>query len=96
MKKLSILALAAILMLSLVGIAVAMSHEISGTVSSVDSAAKTVKVKTAKGEETVAIGADTKIMVGSSEKALGDVKTGDKVVIKNPGAPAKKKVVVGC
>jgi uncharacterized protein (UPF0333 family) len=96
MKKFSVLVLAVVLMLSLSGIALA-GGEVSGTVTAVDANAKTVKVKTDKGEEAVAIAADTKIMVGTAEKALGDIKTGDMVTIQNPGAAAKKKKpAVGC
>lgn len=92
MKKLSILAVVAVVALALAGAVFA--GDVSGTVSAVDAKANTITVKTDKGDVTVNVTADTKIMVGTAAKAIADVKVGDKVSVKT--AEKKAKPAVGC
>ncbi|MBI5559829.1 MAG: hypothetical protein HY883_00960 [Deltaproteobacteria bacterium] len=52
-----------------------------GKVTAVDVKAKTITVKTKKGDVTISITDASKIMVGKEAKALTDVKVGDKVKV---------------
>lgn len=59
----------------------------AGEVTAVDAAAKTITVKTKKGEVVISITDESVIKVGKETKSLADVKVGDKVKV----TVAKKK-----
>ena len=59
----------------------AKAEKFSGTVSSVDEAAKTVVVKSKKGEKTFTLADTTKITRGGKEMALADLKQGMNVSV---------------
>ncbi|MBI3754774.1 MAG: hypothetical protein HY265_01245 [Deltaproteobacteria bacterium] len=61
----------------------------SGAVTAVDVNAKTVTVKTKKGEVVISISDASKITVGKETKTLDQVKAGDKVKV-TVVKPAKK------
>ena len=59
----------------------AKAEKFSGTVDKVDEAAKTVVVKSKKGDKTVVIDAAAKITKGGKEMPLADLKSGMNVTI---------------
>ncbi|HBR18064.1 MAG: hypothetical protein A3G39_07540 [Deltaproteobacteria bacterium RIFCSPLOWO2_12_FULL_43_16] len=61
----------------------------SGEVTAVDANAKTITVKTKKGEVVISITENSKITVGKETKTLDQVKAGDKVKV-TVVKPAKK------
>jgi PDZ domain-containing secreted protein len=54
----------------------------TGPVAAVDAKAKTITVKTTKGDVTAMVDDKTKIMMGKDMKTLADIKAGDKVKVK--------------
>jgi Cu/Ag efflux protein CusF len=76
MKKVFSIVLSILLVISIAGMAVAKEKvkvkQITGEVAAVDAAAKTLVVK----------GKKTEVTVTADEKALVDIKAGDKVVVK--------------
>jgi len=54
----------------------------TGEVAAVDVKAKTITVKTKKGDVTAMVDDKTKIMMGKDMKTLADIKAGDKVTVK--------------
>ena len=87
-KILNILTLAviAVFVMALANVNVAIAKEkvysLKGEVVSVDSAAKALTVKDKKGEETIVTDEMTKIKMGKKAEALGDIKAGEKVLVK--------------
>lgn len=76
MKRLFLIVLSILLVFSIAGVAVAKDKvkvkQITGEAAAVDAATKTLTVKGKKAEVTVT----------ADEKALADIKVGDKVVVK--------------
>ncbi len=56
--------------------------QVTGEVTAVDATAKTLTVKGKKGEVALMADDKTSVMMGKEKKALGDVKVGDKVMVK--------------
>jgi len=56
--------------------------QVTGEVTAVDAAAKTLTVKTKKGDVMLTADDKTAVMAGKEKKALADVKAGDKVTAK--------------
>lgn len=84
MRKLSIGVLAAVLVLGLSAVALAagpVTHSASGTITAIDTTAKTVSVKTKAGSEVFAIGAKTELMSAGKAITLQDLKQGDSVEV---------------
>lgn len=56
--------------------------QVTGEIAAVDASAKTLTVKGKKGDVSISVDEKTKIMAGKDMKALGDLKTGEKVTVK--------------
>jgi len=56
--------------------------QVTGEVTAVDAAAKTLTIKTKKGDVMLTADDKTAVMAGKEKKALADVKAGDKVTAK--------------
>ncbi len=69
--------------------AAAKIHSVTGEVTAVDAAAKTVTLKAKKGEVTVSVEDKTSIKEGKEKKTLADLKAGDKVTVKYTEADGK-------
>ncbi len=64
-------------------------HSVTGEVTAVDASAKTVTLKTRKGEVVVSVADKTSIKEGRKKKSLEDVKAGDKVTVRYTEADGK-------
>ncbi len=55
-------------------------NQVSGEVTAVDAAAKTVTIKSKNGEVTIATDDKTMVRVGREKKTLADIKVGDRAI----------------
>jgi Cu/Ag efflux protein CusF len=69
--------------------AAAKVHQVTGEVTAVDAAAKTVTLKHKKGEVVISVEEKTTIKEGKEKKSLADVKAGDKVTVHYTEADGK-------
>jgi Cu/Ag efflux protein CusF len=69
--------------------AAAKIHQVTGEVTAVDAAAKTVTLKHRKGEVVISVVEKTSIKEGKEKKSLEDVKAGDKVTVHYTEADGK-------
>jgi Cu/Ag efflux protein CusF len=69
--------------------AAAKVHQVTGEVTAVDAAAKTVTLKHKKGEVVISVAEKTSIKEGKEKKSLEDVKAGDKVTVHYTEADGK-------
>ncbi|MBI5057435.1 MAG: hypothetical protein HZB61_12545 [Nitrospirae bacterium] len=63
--------------------------QVTGEITAVDAAAKTLTVKGKKGDVAISVDDKTKIMAGKDMKTLADLKTGEKVTVKYTEADGK-------
>jgi Cu/Ag efflux protein CusF len=91
MKKITAIVVALIFVLAFTAasFAAAKVHSVTGEVTAVDAAAKTVTLKAKKGEVVIAVVEKTSIKEGKEKKSLADVKAGDKVTVKYTEADGK-------
>jgi ribosomal protein S1 len=84
MKKITAIVVALIFVLAFTAasFAAAKVHSVTGEVTAVDAAAKTVTLKAKKGEVVISVVEKTSIKEGKEKKSLADVKAGDKVTVK--------------
>jgi Cu/Ag efflux protein CusF len=84
-----VVALIFVLAFTAASFAAAKVHQITGEVTAVDAAAKTVTLKAKKGEVVISVAEKTSIKEGKQKKSLEDVKAGDKVTVKYTEADGK-------
>jgi Cu/Ag efflux protein CusF len=91
MKKIIAIAVALIFVLAFTAasFAAAKVHSVTGEVTAVDAAAKTITLKAKKGEVVISVVEKTSIKEGKEKKSLADVKAGDKVTVKYTEADGK-------
>jgi Cu/Ag efflux protein CusF len=91
MKKIIAIVVALIFVLAFTSasFAAAKTHSVTGEVTAVDSAAKTVTLKAKKGEVVISIAEKTSIKEGKEKKSLADIKAGDKVTVMYTEADGK-------
>jgi Cu/Ag efflux protein CusF len=91
MKKIIAIAVALIFVLAFTAasFAAAKVHSVTGEVTAVDAAAKTITLKAKKGEVAISVVEKTSIKEGKEKKSLADVKAGDKVTVKYTEADGK-------
>jgi Cu/Ag efflux protein CusF len=91
MKKIIaiVVALIFVLAFTVASFAAAKVHSVTGEVTAVDAAAKTVTLKAKKGEVVISVVEKTSIKEGKEKKSLADVKAGDKVTVKYTEADGK-------
>jgi Cu/Ag efflux protein CusF len=91
MKKIIAIVVALIFVLAFTAasFAAAKIHSVTGEVTAVDAAAKTVTLKAKKGEVVISVGEKTSIKEGKEKKSLADVKAGDKVTVRYTEADGK-------
>jgi Cu/Ag efflux protein CusF len=92
MKKGIAIAVSLMLVLAFAAVSFARTktHSITGIVTAVDTEAKTVSLKTRKGEVVLSFTEKTSVKEGKEKKSLADVKTGDKVTARYTEADGKK------
>jgi Cu/Ag efflux protein CusF len=91
MKKIIAIVVALIFVLAFTAasFAAVKTHSVTGEVTAVDAAAKTVTLKAKKGEVVISVVEKTSIKEGKEKKSLADVKAGDKVTVRYTEADGK-------
>jgi Cu/Ag efflux protein CusF len=81
MRKVVAVMVAALFLLSLFGLAFAAAKHVTGEVSAIDTAAKTLTVKEKKGEMVLSYSDTTPVTEGKEKKSIADLKVGEKVEV---------------